>query len=227
VAPATFGYSHLSGVGLNPTEAQLTRYLRQLCRHRIRPRDYLVVYIAGHGEVLEGGRHVLLTADTDPRDVPNGLSTVQLADKMLLGTPVQRLLLLLDTCYSGQGGNQLAAAVLAGMERDWTGDRSGLVVITSSQPFEQANAGAFPDLLTQAVHGLPTAGHLPPTLDLDAVVHAIRPESSTRCSPTPSTSSTLPQTPCYPLSMTRARPTRGWSARSTARPPIAIATGPW
>jgi hypothetical protein len=105
------GYAHVSDLGLDPTEIQLTEHLRTLCRHHVRPEDHLVVYIAGHGEVLDdgGGRHVLLTADTDPDDIADALPTLRLADKMLLGTPVQRLLLVLDTCYSGGGGNQVAA----------------------------------------------------------------------------------------------------------------------
>ena len=169
------GYTHVSELGVDPTETQLTEHLRTLCRHHVRPEDHLVVYIAGHGEVLDdgGGRHVLLTTDTDPDDVADALPTLRLADKMLLGTPVQRLLLLLDTCYSGSGGNQLAAAVLAGMEHEWTTSGSGLVVITSTQPFEQAETGAFPALLNAVVHALPTAGRVPPSLDLAGVVQAM------------------------------------------------------
>ena len=169
------GYAHVSDLGLDPTETQLTEHLRTLCRHRVRPEDHLVVYIAGHGEVLDdgGGRHVLLTADTDPDDIADALPTVRLADKMLLGTPVQRLLLLLDTCYSGSGGNQVAAAVLAGMEREWTTSGSGLVVVTSTQPFEQAETGAFPTLLSAVVQALSTAGQVPPSLDLAGVVQAM------------------------------------------------------
>ena len=169
------GYTHVSDLGLDPTETQLTEHLRTLCRHHVRPEDHLVVYIAGHGEVLDdgGGRHVLLTADTDPDDVADALPTLRLADKMLLGTPVQRLLLLLDTCYSGSGGNQVAAAVLAGMEREWATSGSGLVVVTSTQPFEQAETGAFPALLSAVVHALSTAGQVPPSLDLAGVVQAM------------------------------------------------------
>jgi Caspase domain len=169
------GYTHVSDLGLDPTETQLTEHLRTLCRHHVQPEDHLVVYIAGHGEVLDdgGGRHVLLTADTDPDDVADALPTLRLADKMLLGTLVQRLLLLLDTCYSGSGGNQVAAAVLAGMEREWATSGSGLVVVTSTQPFEQAETGAFPTLLSTVVHALPTAGQIPSSLDLAGVVQAM------------------------------------------------------
>ena len=168
------GYAHISDLGLDPAETQLAEHLRTLCRRQVRPEDYLVVYIAGHGEVLDdgGGRHVLLTADTDPDDIADALPTLRLADKMLLGTPVQRLLLLLDTCYSGSGGNQVAAAVLAGMQREWTSG-SGLVVVTSTQPFEQAETGAFPTLLSAVVQALSTAGQVPPSLDLGGVVQAM------------------------------------------------------
>jgi Caspase domain len=169
------GYAHVSDLGLDPTETQLTEHLRTLCRHHVRSEDHLVVYIAGHGEVLEGGggRHVLLTADTDPDDIADALPTLRLADKMLLDTPVQRLLLLLDTCYSGSGGNQVAAAVLAGMEREWTASGSGLVVVTSTQPFEQAETGAFPAVLSAVVQALSTAGQVPASLDLVGVVQAM------------------------------------------------------
>jgi WD40 repeat protein len=168
------GYTHISDLGVDPTANQLTEHLRALCKHRVRPNDYLVVYLAGHGEILDNGGHVLLTSDTDPADIDDALPTVTLATKMLRGTPVQRLLLILDTCYSGQGGNEFAAAVLAGMQRDWTlTDRSGLAVITSAQPFEQADTGAFPALLATAVHGYPTAGQVPATLALGAVVQAM------------------------------------------------------
>ena len=116
---------------------------------------------------------MLLIADTDPDDVADALSTVRLAEKMLLGSPVQRLLLLLDTCYSGSGGNQVAAAVLDGMEREWATSGSGLVVVTSTQPFEQAETGAFPALLSAVVDALSTAGQVPASLDLAGVVQAM------------------------------------------------------
>jgi hypothetical protein len=73
-----------------------------------RPDDIVAVYVAGHGEVLEdSGDHVLLTGDTDPDDVADALPTAELARKMLLDTPIRRVLLMLDTCYSGRGGNEL------------------------------------------------------------------------------------------------------------------------
>ncbi|NIY62750.1 caspase family protein [Streptomyces malaysiensis] len=114
------GYEHVNELGLDPTREQLTTRLREFCRSpERRPTDLLTVYIACHGEVLEGSEeHVLLTADTDPEDIADALPTAELARKMLLGTRVRRVLLMLDTCYSGRGGNELTAAdVLSGRRR--------------------------------------------------------------------------------------------------------------
>ncbi|HEX6354755.1 caspase family protein [Actinophytocola sp.] len=170
------GYVHVSDLGLNPTRGQLTKLLRDFSRDPARrPDDLVAVYIGGHGEVLEStGDHVLLTADTDPDDIEDALPTAELARKMLLGTRVRRVLLMLDTCYSGRGGNELTAAAVTSMTTGWgDDDGAGLVVITSAQPAEQAQAGAFPRLLRDAVHSLPTAGYNPDTLPLDSVVKAM------------------------------------------------------
>ena len=131
----TFGYTHVSDLGLNPTAAQLTTQLRAVCKAAT-PEDHLVVYVSGHGETLEAtGDHVFLTADVDPDDVADALPTAVLARKMLLGTPIQRLLLLVDTCYSGQGTDEVAAAALTGIKRSWDPSiTGGFVVISSNRP---------------------------------------------------------------------------------------------
>jgi hypothetical protein len=174
---STFGYQHVSDLGLDPTREQLTGELRGFCRAPERTADDLVVvYVAGHGEVLEdtGFEHVLLTSDTDPGDVHDALLTVDLARKMLADTRVRRVLLLLDTCYSGQGGNDALATALSRFTRAWGKQAgSGFVVVTSAQPSQQAEAGAFPSLLSRAVHRQSTAGHAPPALDLGVLVQAM------------------------------------------------------
>ncbi|WP_410619992.1 caspase family protein [Amycolatopsis sp. cmx-8-4] len=170
------GYEHISDLGLNPTRGQLTKLLRDFCRDNDRREDdLLAVYIGGHGEVLDATHeHVLLTTDTTPDDIEDALPTAELARKLLLGTKVRRVLLMLDTCYSGHGGNELTAAAITSMTSNWGDDHgSGLVVITSAQPAEQAETGAFPRLLHAAVHSLPTAGTNPDTLPLDSVITAM------------------------------------------------------
>jgi hypothetical protein len=169
------GYQHVSDLGLNPTKDQLTTQLRRFCRSVDRqPDDMIAVYIAGHGEVLDDQDHVLLTSDTDPDDLADALPTVELTRKMLLGTPVRRVLLMLDACYSARAANDIAAAALRRMPQHWDeGQGSGLVVINSAQAAEQAQTGIFPRLFREAVEGLLTAGYTPSVLALDAVVRAM------------------------------------------------------
>ncbi|WP_414507379.1 caspase family protein [Streptomyces sp. NEAU-L66] len=171
------GYQHYTGLGLDPTRSQLTDQLRAFCRSEDRREDDLIaVYLSCHGDVLDdGGEHVLFTADADPEDIAHTtLPTAELARTILRDTKVRRLLLLLDTCYSGQGGNQLVAAALKGISTQWAeATGSGLVVVSSAQPHQQAKAGAFPHLLSEAVGSMATAGHGPETLSVNAVLQQI------------------------------------------------------
>ncbi|MFC8670916.1 caspase family protein, partial [Streptomyces sp. NPDC057199] len=168
------GYRHHTALGLDPTRMQLTEQLRAFCMSKDRREDDLVViYLSGHGAVLEDGHeHVLLMADTDPADVSwTSLPTAELV-RALRGTKVRRLLLILDTCYSGQGGNELAAAALERLGAQWGPSTTspGLVVVSSAQPHQQAKAGLFPRLLSKAVGSQATAGHAPAHLSVSAVV---------------------------------------------------------
>ncbi|MEU3296690.1 caspase family protein, partial [Streptomyces longwoodensis] len=168
------GYRHQTALGLDPTRGQLTDQLRAFCKSADRREDDLVaVYVSGHGEVLDDdGDHVLYTSDTDPEDTAyTSLPTVELARAMLRDTPVRRLLLMLDTCYSGQGGSEMTAAALHRISRHWrNATGSGLVIISSAQAHEQAQAGMFPQLFTEAVSSWATAGHGPETLSVSTVV---------------------------------------------------------
>lgn len=169
------GYQHHAALGLDPTAQQLTEELRAFSRLEDRREDDLVVfYLSCHGAVLEeeGGRHVLLMANTDPRDV--AFTSFRTADlvRVFHGTPVSRLLLILDTCYSGQGGNELAAAALERLSSPWEQSTAnpGLVIMSSAQPHQQAETGLFPHLFREAVHSRATAGRTPAHLSVTAVV---------------------------------------------------------
>ncbi|UFR05966.1 WD40 repeat domain-containing protein [Streptomyces sp. Go40/10] len=171
------GYRHESALGMDVTRAQLVEHLRAFCRAPDRREDDLVaVYLSGHGEILDDGdEHVLYLADTDPADLTfTTLPTAQLARAMLRDTPLRRLLLVLDTCYSGRGGNELAAAALERISAQWRdANGSGVVVISSAQPHQQADAGLFPRLLKEAVGHRATAGHGPRNLSVSAVVQQV------------------------------------------------------
>ena len=89
------------------------------------PDDYVVVYLAGHGEILAvgdtGAEHVLLPADAVPADLRRrAVKSADLAEWMLAGTQVRRLLLIVDACYSGMGGLDFARNAVA-----WAGNSPG------------------------------------------------------------------------------------------------------
>ncbi|MGW5219920.1 caspase family protein, partial [Nocardia sp. NPDC004085] len=176
-----FGYRHVTELGMNPTSTQLIRGLRSFCASKDRRVDDLVaVYIAAHGERLDTtGEHVILTADDNPEDVSGAMPTEYLARHILLDTPVRRLLLLLDTCYSGKGGSEFAAAALSSLTGHWKEVvGTGIVVVSSAQPMQWAEPGVFPRLFREAVESMVAASDGVYTLALDDVVRSMNTNSA-------------------------------------------------
>ncbi|MFF3018224.1 caspase family protein, partial [Streptomyces sp. NPDC057939] len=168
------GYRLHDPLPLSPTKQQLTDALNAFCTSpERREDDLLTLYLSCHGEILDDSdEHVLLTTDTDPtRLTYTSLPTAELTRAMLRGTRIRRVMLLLDACYVGQGGNQLFSAALERLGPVWGRKAgAGLVVVSSAQPHQQAHAGLFPKLLEEAVSALSVAGHGPGTLSVNAVV---------------------------------------------------------
>jgi hypothetical protein len=64
-----FGYSYVPVLERNPTAAQLRDALRKFCMAPERePDDFIVLYLACHGELLDRDEFVLLPSDIDPHD---------------------------------------------------------------------------------------------------------------------------------------------------------------
>lgn len=177
------GYEHVPVMGLDPTAFQIQDALRDFCTSPDRePDDYVVVYLAGHGEILPVGdtgfEHVLLPADAVSGDLRRRVvKSSDLAEWMLADTLVRRLLLIVDACYSGQGGMDFARNALARIgtpTRFTEQEGSGVVVVTATQPAQQAVAGAFAAGFARAVRHQATAGHAPGGLSIDAVLSVLR-----------------------------------------------------
>ena len=173
------GYEHVPLMGLDPTWLQIQDALRDFATSPARqPGDYVVAYLAGHGDVLPvgatGAEHVLLPADALPTDpYRRVIKSSDLAQWMLAGTQVRRLLLLMDTCFSGQGGidfSQNAAAWAGSWARPDDGAGAGVVVISATCPRQEALPGAFTQAFARAVGGRAAAGHIPGRVPVDAVV---------------------------------------------------------
>ncbi|WP_174387597.1 caspase family protein, partial [Nocardia takedensis] len=169
----TFGYTLVPTPGMNPTAAQLLSELDAFCNSPDRrPDDVVAIYFTGHGERLHRIEdHVLLTADTHPDRVRMATTTEQLARTILYETPVRRVLLMLDTCYSGKGGADFTTAAVDDYTQHWDETPgNGIAVISSTQPHKTADAGQFARLFAEAAHSLSTAGYGPETIAVQALV---------------------------------------------------------
>ena len=182
--PEAGRYAHADVLGESPTSVQLKDRLRGffLSTDR-RPDDYVVIYLTGHGEILDDGDFVVLTRDTRPSDLLNRtVPAGEIVKMTLAGTRVRRLLLLLDTCYSGRGGEDMTREALRRIDdpgrraddQGETAEGGGVVVVAATRPYQQALPGAFTSCLDRAARSLAAAGNAPRTLRVGALIGAVK-----------------------------------------------------
>lgn len=140
-----------------------------------RESDVLVFYYTGHGEST-GPRHYLLTRDSRSGYPTTAFSTDFITEVLGPQPSLRRVLLLVDTCYSGQAA--LAAQEAALRQALWQGtptDRDeGVWVVTASLPKEEATQYAFADaFVTAARDACRTTGPTQRFVALDGVVDRI------------------------------------------------------
>ncbi|GAB3860539.1 caspase family protein [Dactylosporangium cerinum] len=190
-----FGYTHVPLLGLDATWLQTKDALRDFATSPDRrPDDYVVLYLAGHGEVIPVGQtgveHILLPSDATGIDLRRrAVKSADLAEWLLADTEIRRLLLIVDACYSGHGALDFASSALASLGRPhrFDGEDSGgtgVIVITASRPAERAVAGAFTAGFARAVRHQATAGHGPEDLSIDAVLSVLRADPAVPASQT-------------------------------------------
>jgi hypothetical protein len=162
-----FGYERGTALDLDPSADQMRQELRAFAK-KCSPSDIITLYHTGHADVV-ASRHRLWMGNTgDP--IADTLPTSELAELMLASTPVSNLLIILDTCFAGQGGTEM---LLAGIKAAGNFAGKTLLAITASHPREQVRAGDFARLFERSVDHPATAGHEPRYLSLSAIVSHI------------------------------------------------------
>ncbi|MFD0423796.1 caspase family protein [Streptomyces parvus] len=146
-----------------------------------RTDDVLVLYVSGHGE-YDHHRHYLLCRDSrTSRLTGTALATEDLAG-IVAEAGFERLLLMIDTCYAGQGGTEaarrLATDLCARLSATPNADPHRLrafAVIAATRTGDQAADGAFASALARAVHEYDPilGGHRQPKLYLEQVVDRV------------------------------------------------------
>lgn len=164
----TFGYQRVTSLDLDPTAQELRAELRDFCE-TCKPEDIVTYYHTGHAELGPSGHRLRMGGEGNI--YVTSLPTAEIAELMLEGTELRNALIILDTCFAGQGG---AEALLSGLRT--TGRSSGrtLAVVTAAHPTEQVRAGDFVRLFERAVAHPATGGHEPIYLPLAAIVGNIR-----------------------------------------------------
>jgi WD40 repeat protein len=140
--------------------------------------DWVVFYYSGHAETDEDeSRHYLLLARSrlDQLDA-SALAAEDLVRLMLKGSPVQQMLIILDTCYAGRGIAD-AAVLVPRLERRWNAETDhGVYLVAASRSREEAAPGAFAAAFTEAIRNrdLRTGGLSQPYLDAGAIIEVTR-----------------------------------------------------
>ncbi|MGA8269119.1 MAG: caspase family protein [Candidatus Acidiferrales bacterium] len=112
----------------NPTKRELMEALRKYRNMKFSPNDQLMIFIAGHGKYDEETDEGFLVAKDSLGDDPDEASYIGLATvrDIVEKTPVNHILLVLDSCFSGTFDQKISQA----------GSRGGADVYTEISSIE-------------------------------------------------------------------------------------------
>jgi WD40 repeat protein len=110
-------------------------------RSLLHPRDAVICYITGHGEIVNGAHRLVLP------DSQSGLGSTMQETRLVLewlkDSGVHHALVVVDTCHAGQVAEALARLDTE-LPSDWLG-------IATASPRKQARLGALTDAITRFV----------------------------------------------------------------------------
>ena len=147
--------------GKTPDKANINQTLEEI-EKKSKPEDILLVFFAGHGEIVDKDQLLLLTTEATSANF-EGIRMRELLDQ-LNKIPAGKRVLILDACHSGAAINNLDYAQLTGKrdvkdaerqsqrlkELDKLASKSGFAIITASSSDQKALE------LPQYEHGLMT-----------------------------------------------------------------------
>ena len=147
--------------GITPDRTNIIKTIVQI-EKTSKPEDILLLFFAGHGEIVDKDQLLLLTSESS-RDDFKGLQMRELLE-LLNKVPAGKRVLILDACHSGAAINNLDMAQITGKrdvkdaerqsqrlkELDKLASKSGFAIITASSSDQKALE------LPQYEHGLMT-----------------------------------------------------------------------
>jgi WD40 repeat protein len=171
------GYARVPGFGTGLGVGEFTDRLRRFLTDQASRRtdDVVVVYYTGHG-VLDQDRLLLPMADTDADVTFTALAAADLTGRLLRGSGrvkvvAQRMLFLLDTCYSGAAGAAMTSGAIEFVNRlRGLASNPSVAIVVAARPNEQAASCAFSRAFADAVGHRASGGYEPEFLALDGLV---------------------------------------------------------
>jgi WD40 repeat protein len=173
----SLGYARVprfgTGLGVGEFTDRLRRFLTDQASRRA--DDVVVVYYTGHG-VLDQDRLLLPMADTDADVTFTALAAADLTGRLLRGSGrvkvvAQRMLFLLDTCYSGAAGAAMTSGAIEFVNRlRGLASNPSVAIVVAARPNEQAASCAFSRAFADAVGHRASGGYEPEFLALDGLV---------------------------------------------------------
>jgi len=161
------------GAGQKPTLQNIRRALGEFLYRKPGREDMVLIYYAGHGapEVDTAGNETdglakyLIPMDAEPESLYSTALPMDEIQRIFARIPAERIVMLLDTCYSGTAGGRtfMRQQIRAGSINDQFLERltrsRGRVIITASGPNEVAlesselGHGVFTYFLLQGLAG--------------------------------------------------------------------------
>lgn len=173
------GYERaLETIAANPPADVLRKALdRWFAAPERDPSDWIVFYYTGHAELVGADSLYLLTTDFEPGlYASTAFSLRQLADVVLASRGdggrrgVRNLLVIVDTCFAGEGVSDLVAQ-LSTLFR--SSSRGSFYLLGAALPRQEAQAGALARALVEAIAELSRRHVQQEWLYLEQIVPAI------------------------------------------------------
>jgi formylglycine-generating enzyme required for sulfatase activity len=153
------GYKRvLAGLGENPRSYYFSQELSSWLKDRKREAsDRIVFYYSGHG-VVEGSEHYLMLSDSEESNLPGTAFLTANLGRMLNGTRIREMMIILDTCHAASGGadfGTIAHRYISSL-RPSEVTSFGFYAIAAARPREAAREGAFSEAFVRAVEKPPS-----------------------------------------------------------------------
>lgn len=144
------GYRSLQ-TKIDPNHAELETIFSDASL-KSQPEDIVIAYYTSHGCQDPGDlRYYLFTKDSDPNRLhATALAAEDLARALVTKTKASQVLLILDSCYAGQGAVDVTK-VVSSLQSKFGNVGLGFFVLAAARPNQEAEEGALCAALEQAL----------------------------------------------------------------------------